>query len=51
MSMNLAPGSVPVTYAHEHRPHVCGKCRNPYTVGNPNCVNAREGDGDRLVQS
>lgn len=45
MSMNLAPGSVPRTYAHEARPHVCGKCRNPYTVGNPLCVNAqRQGE-------
>lgn len=30
----------PTTYQHEERPHVCGKCRNPYTVGNPNCPNA-----------
>ena len=31
-----APPSLP----REERPHVCGKCRNPYTQGNPNCPNA-----------
>lgn len=31
----------PTTYPHdEERPHVCGKCRNPFTNGNPLCVNA-----------
>ena len=39
--LNLAPGATPTTYAHEPSPHVCGKCRNPYTVGNPNCPNNR----------
>jgi hypothetical protein len=37
----FAPSAVPNTYAHEDRPHVCGKCRNPFTVGNPDCPNAR----------
>lgn len=41
MSMILAPGAVPNPQPHEQRPHVCGKCRNPYTVGNPACPNAR----------
>jgi len=40
MSFMTAPGAVPTTYAHEPRPHVCGVCRNPYTVGNPSCPNA-----------
>ena len=31
-----APASLP----RDERPHVCGKCRNPYTVGNPACPNA-----------
>lgn len=29
----------PVTRPAEERPHVCGKCRNPFTNGNPNCPN------------
>lgn len=32
----IAPKSLP----REERPHVCGKCRNPWTVGNPACPNA-----------
>lgn len=36
-----APGAQAPTFAHEARPHVCGKCRNPFTVGNPACPNAR----------
>lgn len=39
MSLNLVPGAVPATHQHEERPHVCGKCRNPFTVGNPACPN------------
>lgn len=34
------PGALPVTVPHDDRPHVCGRCRNPWTTGNPNCVNA-----------
>lgn len=42
MSFITAPGAIPTTYAHDERPHVCGKCRNPYTIGNPNCPNAQK---------
>lgn len=28
------------TIPDEDRAHVCGKCRNPWTTGNPNCPNA-----------
>ncbi len=40
MSIN---GGAPVPTSHERdeQPHVCGKCRNPFTNGNPNCPNAR----------
>ena len=39
MSINGGP-YVPTSYEREEPPHVCGKCRNPFTNGNPNCVNA-----------
>lgn len=39
MSIN-AGVPTPTTYPREEAPHVCGKCRNPYTHGNPNCPNA-----------
>lgn len=42
MSMITAPGAIPTTYAHEPTPHVCGKCRNPFTHGNPTCPNNRD---------
>lgn len=41
MSIN-AGYPAPPTHEREERPHVCGKCRNPFTVGNPNCPNARQ---------
>lgn len=43
MNMN-APGAIPVTIPHDAPPHVCGRCRNPFTIGNPNCVNAKRAD-------
>ncbi|WP_274543252.1 hypothetical protein [Microbacterium sp. HSID17254] len=42
MSYLTAPGAIPTTYPREAPEHVCGKCRNPFTVGNPNCPNSRE---------
>lgn len=35
---SLAPIS-PDTQEHEEAGHVCGRCRNPWTHGNPECVN------------
>lgn len=35
-----APGAIPVTIPHDTPPHVCGKCRTPWGVSNPNCPNA-----------
>lgn len=40
MTFITAPGAIPTTIPHEARPHVCGKCRNPFTIGNPACPNA-----------
>lgn len=40
MSYLTAPGAIPTT--REQPAHVCGKCRNPFTVGNPNCPNNRD---------
>lgn len=37
---------VPTTRPAEERPHVCGKCRNPFTNGNPLCINAPKGTND-----
>lgn len=38
--------STPPSLEREEPPHVCGRCRNPYTVGNPLCPNAqRRTDG------
>lgn len=45
MSFQMLRGggaSTPTTLEPEPRPHVCGRCRNPYTTGNPNCPNARK---------
>lgn len=40
MSIN-AGAPAPQTRPPEDRPHVCGRCRNPWTVGNPACPNAQ----------
>lgn len=39
MSINGGP-YVPTNYERDEQPHVCGKCRTPWGVSNPNCPNA-----------
>lgn len=36
---SFAPGALPTTTGRDDRPHVCGLCRNPTGVYNPECPN------------
>jgi hypothetical protein len=39
LSVHVSPLVAPAGVPREERPHVCGKCRNPFTTGNPFCPN------------
>ena len=42
MSWSHTPSIVPATYPRSERPHTCGRCRTPWGVSNPACINAQK---------